>query len=114
MAFGTNSEVIGDQYMIPGYGKKGGIYAQMLGAETLKRGPSLDFGWFLVVLAFAGRCLALSRKEKARYLFAFAGGILLIQFALEIYHIYFDVFPALFLVLATASKRSGVEPAQAA
>ncbi|MEP7316722.1 MAG: CHASE2 domain-containing protein, partial [Sphingomicrobium sp.] len=104
VAFGTNSEVIGDQYMIPGYGKKGGIYAQMLGAETLKRGPSIDLGWFLVVaVAFAG-CLALSRKEKARYLFAFAGGMLLIQFALEIYHIYFDAFPALFLVLATATK----------
>ncbi|MEO8618101.1 MAG: EAL domain-containing protein [Sphingomicrobium sp.] len=104
IVFGSNSERIGDQYMIPGFGRKGGIYAQMLGAETVKRGSSLDLGWFLVILVALAGTLAVLRKEKARYLIALGGGLLLIQFVLELNRIYFDVFPALFLVWATATK----------
>src|SRR5206468_5269298 len=41
---GTNSDVIGDQYFLPGIGTMGGVFVQILGAETLKEGKPLELG----------------------------------------------------------------------
>ncbi len=51
---------LGDQVFIPGRGRMGGVFVQILGAETLKNGKPVSLGWvpaFLVALAaFALAC----------------------------------------------------------
>src|SRR4029079_4038355 len=51
---GTNSELIGDQYYIPGVGKMGGVFVQIIGAETLKAGKAIDLGWGIALLLVFG------------------------------------------------------------
>ncbi len=45
---GTTTERLGDQFMLPGWGKASGVYIHIIGAETLKAGnrigPGLDSG----------------------------------------------------------------------
>ncbi|MBC7670984.1 MAG: CHASE2 domain-containing protein, partial [Polaromonas sp.] len=47
---GTASDDIGDQFQIPGRGRKGGVYIQALAAETLKRGRPVSLGWLPALL----------------------------------------------------------------
>ncbi len=42
---GITTERLGDQFMVPGWGKESGVYIHILGAETLKAGKPLDLGW---------------------------------------------------------------------
>ncbi|HEX5238386.1 MAG TPA: EAL domain-containing protein [Sphingomicrobium sp.] len=104
---GTDSENIGDQYFIPGTGKMGGAYVQIIGAETLKSGTPIDFGWiplFLVALALAG--VAVRERRAARQSVILAGalaGILMVPTPLEARLIYLDVTPGLFVILVVGT-----------
>jgi hypothetical protein len=51
---GTDSERLGDQFMLPGWGKASGVYLHILGAETLKAGSPIDLG---SVPAYLAACL---------------------------------------------------------
>ena len=68
VVIGTNSELLGDQYYIPGVGKMGGVYVQVLGAETLKSGTPVDLGWlpaFLIACAVTAAS-TLQKRSIAR------------------------------------------------
>ncbi len=100
---GTNSKAIGDQYFIPGVGKMGGAYVQIIGAETLKSGTPIHLGWipaFLLALAIAW--LAATRKTATQQNLITTGAVttlLIGPAALEARLVYLDVTPALFVIM---------------
>jgi EAL domain-containing protein (putative c-di-GMP-specific phosphodiesterase class I)/CHASE2 domain-containing sensor protein len=102
VVIGTNSEVIGDQYFIPGVGKMGGVYVQIIGAETLKSGIPLDLGWIpAFFLALAVSAFAALRKKPAvrNVVLGSATTIfLIVPTWLEAHLIFLDVVPALLIV----------------
>ncbi|WP_265529436.1 EAL domain-containing protein [Sphingomicrobium marinum] len=100
---GADSEQIGDRYMLPGYKRMGGVYAQILGAETLKIGPRLELGWIApFVVAVAALLLALRRRNQwirpLLLLTATGGVIIAAPIATEIFRIGLDIVPALFVL----------------
>ena len=100
---GTNSEVIGDQYFIPGVGKMGGVFVQIIGAETLKAGSPLDLDWPPALgLALALTTFASFRKKRHQRNLLLAGGtagLLVAPLWLENHRIFVDIVPGLFVVL---------------
>ncbi|CAN5179842.1 hypothetical protein BH24PSE1_BH24PSE1_10210 [soil metagenome] len=103
---GTTSDVTGDMYFVPGVGQMGGVFVHALGAETLKSGKPVDFGWlpiFFLSLAF-GAWLLWSRTDRHQLMLAGAAvGVLLLGPAmLESRLIFVDITPALFVLLVTA------------
>jgi EAL domain-containing protein (putative c-di-GMP-specific phosphodiesterase class I)/CHASE2 domain-containing sensor protein len=96
---GANSETIGDQYYIPGVGKTGGVYIQILGAETLKAGKPLDLGWVpAFVLALGLTAFGAFRKRQFQRNVLFAGGLVGLSagpLLLESWLVFVDVVPAL-------------------
>ena len=100
---GTDSDVIGDRYFVPGYGRAGGVFVHAIGAETLKHGRPLDLGWFIPFLfALGTTAFAATRKRlAARYaaLGAPTLGLLVVPIFLETRLIFLDITPALFVVL---------------
>ena len=67
MLIGIASDVLGDRYFIPGYGRGYGVYVHAVGAETLRQGRPLDLGWVLAfLLGIAASALALSRKSPVQ------------------------------------------------
>ncbi len=107
VVIGTDSEAIGDQYFIPGVGKMGGAYVQIIGAETLKAGKPIDLGWipaFLLALGIAA--LAMSRKNPTHQnvIFGAAAATMLLGPAFsEARLIFADITPALFVILTCGS-----------
>src|SRR6185295_8893731 len=97
---GANSEIIGDQYFIPGVGKMGGVFIQVLGAETLKAGKPIDLSWVpALAFAFALTAFAAFRKRATHRNLLFSGGffaLVAVPFWLEASHIFVDVVPGLF------------------
>jgi EAL domain-containing protein (putative c-di-GMP-specific phosphodiesterase class I)/CHASE2 domain-containing sensor protein len=107
VVIGANSEVIGDQYFIPGVGKASGVFIQIVGAETLKAGPVTKLGWLpAFLLALALTCFAATRQggRKQSLIFGAATAVLLVApVFLEANRIFLDVTPALFVVLTVWS-----------
>ncbi|MBA3730334.1 MAG: EAL domain-containing protein, partial [Sphingomonas sp.] len=107
IVIGSDSEAVGDQYFIPGVGKMGGVYVQIIGAETLKAGTPLNFGWapaFLLALGIAA--LALRRKNPTQQNLIVGAGAVTLLFApavFEAYLVTFDITPALFVVVTVGS-----------
>ncbi len=104
VVIGTNSFVIGDQYRIPGVGKRGGVYVHILAAETLKKGIPLSLGWFPAFLLALGACVLAATRERARILVGAIGVLLVAPLPLEINLVFVDVTPGIFLVLTVAGK----------
>ena len=104
---GTDSEAVGDQYFIPGFGKMGGAYIQIIGAETLKAGTPVHFGWIPVfLLALALATFAAFRKSPKQQNLIFGAGatvLLLGPTLLEARLIFVDITPGLFVVLTVGS-----------
>ena len=104
VVFGTNSFIIGDQYRIPGKGKRGGVLIHILGAETLKNGTPLDLGWVpavLIGLLVAARAVT---SGRSRILGLAASGFMLVPIALEMRLMFADITPALFLTGLVAAR----------
>ena len=61
-------ERLGDQFIIPGCGKAGGVYIHIIGAETLKAGMPVDLGWLpaFLLARCVGRCLAICARAAGR------------------------------------------------
>ncbi|HET9397248.1 MAG TPA: CHASE2 domain-containing protein, partial [Sphingomicrobium sp.] len=105
VAVGTDSVTIGDQFSIPGWGKRGGVYQHVLGAETLRRGNPVDLGWLpSLLVALAAAWLSI-RRSRARYMALAAGALIALPVLLEEFLIFADVTPGLFM-LAVVSARS--------
>jgi EAL domain-containing protein (putative c-di-GMP-specific phosphodiesterase class I)/CHASE2 domain-containing sensor protein len=104
---GTDSDGIGDQYFIPGTGKMGGANVQIIGAETLMSGVPVYLGWLpLFAVALALCALALSRRSPAQQVAVFtitAAALLVGPAVPDAYHVYLDVAPALFVVIAIST-----------
>lgn len=107
VVIGTDSEAVGDQYFVPGVGKMGGAYVQIIGAETLKAGTPLNLGWipaFLLALGIAA--LAVRRKIPTQQNLIFGAAAVMLLFApaaFEAYLITFDITPGLFVVVTVGS-----------
>ena len=99
VVIGTNSEVLGDQYYIPGVGKMGGVFVQMLGAETLKNGTPVSLGWlpaFLIACALIAAATLPRRALVRNAIFGTTVATLFVGPAfLEQRLIFVDVIPGL-------------------
>jgi EAL domain-containing protein (putative c-di-GMP-specific phosphodiesterase class I)/CHASE2 domain-containing sensor protein len=99
---GTNSDLIGDQYFLPGIGAMGGVYVHALAAETLKAGRPLDLGLLpAMLLALATIGLAISRHRASHQNLVFASSVLTLLVAplvLEMRLIFIEITPALLLL----------------
>jgi EAL domain-containing protein (putative c-di-GMP-specific phosphodiesterase class I)/CHASE2 domain-containing sensor protein len=100
---GIGTDVIGDSYFIPGYGKAFGVHVHAIGAETLKRGKPVDLGWigaFLLTLA-AVAAAAFRQRPADRYgiLGAAITALFIVPVFLEARLIFVDVVPAMFVML---------------
>ena len=104
---GVTTDAIGDQYFIPGWGKMGGSYVQIIGAETLRSGTPVHLGWFpAFLLALGLAALAAYHKNAVRQtviLVAAAVTLLLGPALLEMNLIFVDITPGLFVVGCVAS-----------
>ena len=104
VVIGTNSFVIGDQYRIPGVGKRGGVYVHIIAAETLKKGNPFALGWVPAFLFALGACLLAAYRERVLYLVGATGVLLLAPILLEMNLVFVDVTAGLFLVLTIAGR----------
>jgi EAL domain-containing protein (putative c-di-GMP-specific phosphodiesterase class I)/CHASE2 domain-containing sensor protein len=106
IVIGWTSEVLGDQYFIPGTGKMGGAYVHIIGAETLKSGTPVNLGWlplFLVALALVAVAIRQRSVARQTLLLTCGAGILLFgPVPLEARLIYLNVTPGLFVVLVVS------------
>ena len=102
---GATSEVMGDLYFIPGVGKLGGAYVQIIGAETLKAGSPTNLGWLMPFIATFFICMSgviSGRQKRQSFIFGGMAAVLaLVPIALDVRLIFVDVAPALFVVLTT-------------
>jgi EAL domain-containing protein (putative c-di-GMP-specific phosphodiesterase class I)/CHASE2 domain-containing sensor protein len=104
---GSASDMIGDVFFIPGYGRGFGVDVHALGAETLKSGTPISLGWVpgllfsLIVASLAARFT----RRSARYPIIAAGlsVLLLLPILLESQLIFVDVTPGLFVVLTVST-----------
>ena len=104
---GIGTDVVGDSYFIPGYGKAFGVHVHAIAAETLRSGKPVDLGWFLTfALTLGAAAFALSRKRlRARLLFlgASSAALLAAPTLLEANLIFVDITPALFVLLVVGT-----------
>ena len=100
---GTDSDLIGDRYFIPGYGRGGGVYVHALGAETLRYGKPVRIGWLPgFLIAFAAGAAAVLRKRFAERVGLFttaAATLVVVPVFLEARLIFADVTPGIFVLL---------------
>ena len=107
---GADSEALGDQYYLPGFGKMGGVFIQILGAETLREGIPVDLGSLPAMLLATGLiCLALTRRTYRQQTFVFAAGAALLlagPVAFETHLIFVDSALALMVLTIAWSVHS--------
>jgi EAL domain-containing protein (putative c-di-GMP-specific phosphodiesterase class I)/CHASE2 domain-containing sensor protein len=103
IVIGIASDVLGDRYFIPGYGRSYGVFVHAIGAETLKQGRPLELGWipgFLVGFVAAAAALLRKRFSERLVIFSNAFALLLLgPIFLEARLIFTDVTPGLFVLL---------------
>jgi EAL domain-containing protein (putative c-di-GMP-specific phosphodiesterase class I)/CHASE2 domain-containing sensor protein len=107
MLIGIASDVLGDRYFIPGYGRAYGVYVHAVGADTLRQGRPLDLGWVAAfLLGLGAAALALSRKSPVqRYVLLGAsfGAFMIVPAFLETRLIFVDITPALFALITVGT-----------
>ena len=104
---GPTSQTIGDQFTVPGRGRRGGVYFHIYAAETLKQGRPLVLGWLpamIIALAFSAKAMALGRARSQLSLLALGGTLLIaIPMLSEPQHIFVDVMSGVFVLVSAAS-----------
>ena len=103
---GLAAERLGDQFMLPGWGKASGVYIHAIGAETLKAGSPVDLGWVpAYLIASLLVVLAMKRKLRAQVLLLGGGTVamLVVPLLLERTQIFADITPGLFVILWVAT-----------
>lgn len=105
---GIGTDVIGDSYFIPGYGKAFGVHVHAIAAETLLSGKPLDLGWvpaFLLALAVAAQALRAKRLgARLGVIGGAAAALLTVPGFLETRLIFVDITPALFVFSLVAAN----------
>jgi EAL domain-containing protein (putative c-di-GMP-specific phosphodiesterase class I) len=119
---GATTHVLGDNFLVPGVGQIGGVYIQVIGAETLKSGVPVNLGWwpmFLASLAITSFVLLRSnRRHQIAILALFSGALFMGPTFLESRLIFVDIIPAIVVLTLTAiaiaadrfRKRGFVDP----
>ncbi|HUP67775.1 MAG TPA: EAL domain-containing protein [Sphingomicrobium sp.] len=100
---GVGTDVIGDSYFIPGYGKSFGVQVHAIAAETLKNGRPRDFGWLpSFIFAMVVAALATTRKRALHRGLIVAGSLVALfggPGLLEANLVFADVTPGIFVLL---------------
>ena len=104
VVFGTTAFQLGDQFTVPGRGKRGGVFVHILGAETLKAGPPLDLGWIPALALALAASLACLISRQLYPLALGAATLLLLPVLLEAHLVFVDVTAGLFLIAVIASR----------
>ena len=103
VVIGTGTDVLGDTYFIPGYGRAFGVQVHAIAAETLKQGRPVDVGWGIAfVFGMLAAALLATRKQALSQIGVFfpALSVLLVGPGfLEANLIFVDVTPAIFVLL---------------
>lgn len=102
--FGTSALSLGDQYTIPGKGKRSGVHTHILAAETLKAGRPIDLGWMPALLLGLVAVAYAAAANRKRVLGVAALALLLLPMVLEWRLIFADVTAGLALVAAVAGR----------
>jgi len=104
---GIGTDVIGDSYFIPGYGKAFGLHVHAIAAETLKSGIPVDLGWGVSFLfGLLAAALVAMRKRALHQIAILAGALsvlLVLPGILEANLIFVDVTPGLFVLMVFAA-----------
>jgi EAL domain-containing protein (putative c-di-GMP-specific phosphodiesterase class I)/CHASE2 domain-containing sensor protein len=104
---GIASDVLGDRFFIPGYGRSYGVFVHAIAAETLKQGRPFDLGWVPGLLLGLGAAVAaMLRKHFVERVGIFTAGFTLLLVGPifpEARLIFADVTPGLFVLLVVAS-----------
>ena len=103
---GTAAERLGDQFMIPGWGKASGVYIHVIAGETLKAGNPVDLGWLpSLVLAVLLAMATYRRKPNVQAALLATGAIVLLAapVLLERSQIFADVTAGLFVIIWVAT-----------
>jgi len=105
---GTGSEILNDNFFVPGYGRAFGVQIHALGAETLKQGRPVDLGWLpglLLALGAGALALRIERSALRTSILALAGTALLaLPVPLESHLIFVDIVPGIFVILTIAGN----------
>ncbi|WP_324808181.1 EAL domain-containing protein [Sphingomonas sp. LY29] len=103
---GPNSVRIGDQYLVPGYGRLGGVFVQILAAETLMAGRPVSLGWLpgMLIAIASVLCILAKRRIVSVVALTLSATVLLVgPVFLEQRNIFTDVTPGLFVLLVVSS-----------
>ena len=98
VVIGTSAFQLGDQFNVPGRGKRGGVFIHILGAETLRAGPPVELGWMPSLLLAFAVCTASLVRRQTIFLIIGAGALLLLPILLDAYYVFVAVTPGLFLL----------------
>ena len=103
---GATADNIGDMFVVPGRGLKGGVFVHVIAAETLMRGAPVTLDWIPMLIVALGFVVMAARLADVR------GQVLTLAVALivilgvpavtESYQWFVDVTPALFLFFCVA------------
>ncbi len=100
----------GDQMMIPGRGRMGGVHIHLYAAETLVHGKPMMLGFLPALLAALAVVAVVIRSDnglrRAILLASMAGMLLVVPLATEPAGVFLDIMPAL-AALSTAAIRLG-------
>ncbi len=103
VVIGGTSAIVNDDAFVPGIGKMGGAYVQIIAAETLKSRIPVDAGWpplFFVALVVSG--LALHTRNslfRGAILSATAVALFVTATIAAAHHVNLEVTPGLFVLL---------------
>ncbi len=107
VVIGIGSDVIGDVFFVPGYGRSFGAYVHAIGAETLLSGAPIDLGWFLAFTLAVGAAAVALRRNRLRSASSFspraAAALLVVPVFLEANLIFVDITPGLFVLLVVGT-----------
>jgi EAL domain-containing protein (putative c-di-GMP-specific phosphodiesterase class I)/CHASE2 domain-containing sensor protein len=108
VVIGIGTDVIGDSYFIPGFGKAFGVHVHAIAAETLKSGKPVDLGWVLAfAFGLAAAALVATRRRafaQVAVLVCALAGLLVVPGFLEANLIFVDITPAVFVLLIVAGS----------
>jgi EAL domain-containing protein (putative c-di-GMP-specific phosphodiesterase class I)/CHASE2 domain-containing sensor protein len=103
VVIGTGTDVLGDTYFIPGYGRSFGVQVHAIAGETLKHGRPVDLGWvFAFVFGMLAAALVATRKQtlhQVAILTVALSSLFVVPGFLEANLIFVDVTPAIFVLL---------------
>ncbi|MES2903613.1 MAG: EAL domain-containing protein [Pseudomonadota bacterium] len=104
VVIGTTAFELGDLFVVPGRGKRGGVLIHILGAETLRAGHPVDLGWIPGLILALAACIAGLLRHRHAILTLGAASLLLLPILLEMNLVFVNVTAGLFLLAVVGSR----------